>query len=286
MSPSWIAVARETLISELTTFSATERFFADFGEHVDLTQWLTAWLYEETKHPSVILKWLDAFGEKFDSRFMLQGRQSLPFMPERMGTLASNVISEMVASTSYLTLSEQPSIDPVFKQICRNVSGDEARHAASFYGYAKKRLARADNPNKEKLEALKVLYFWVTPEFNGRVGHPVNLLANRYMTIPSLQEVLVADSIRHAYENTHKRAIRVFGTLLGYPEGSQGRGGPARRAAWLTTTWRPGPGAGAQPTLAVVEGDEVRAVQRIGHPSIHIPQRHIASHPDPRYRSA
>lgn len=217
VSPGWIAVARETLIGELTTFSATERFFADFGEDVDFTQWLTVWLYEETKHPSVILKWLDAFGEKFDSRFMLQGRQSLPFMPERMGTLASNVISEMAASTSYLTLSEQEGIEPVFKQICRNVSGDEARHGASFYRFARKRLSRSDNPRREKLEALKVLYFWVTPELNGRVGHPVNLLANRYMTMPSLQEAVDAEAIRSAYENTHKRAIRVFGALLDIP---------------------------------------------------------------------
>ena len=217
VSPGWIAVARETLIGELTTFSATERFFADFGEDVDFTQWLTVWLYEETKHPSVILKWLDAFGEKFDSRFMLQGRQSLPFMPERMGTLASNVISEMAASTSYLTLSEQEGIEPVFKQICRNVSGDEARHGARFYRFARKRLSRSDNPRREKLEALKVLYFWVTPELNGRVGHPVNLIANRYMTMPSLQEAVDAEAIRSAYENTHKRAIRVFGALLDIP---------------------------------------------------------------------
>ena len=60
VSPSWVAVARETLIGELTTFSATERFFTDFGDDVDFTQWLTVWLYEETKHPSAILKWLDA----------------------------------------------------------------------------------------------------------------------------------------------------------------------------------------------------------------------------------
>jgi hypothetical protein len=217
VSASWIAVARETLIGELTTFSATERFFADFGEDVDFTQWLTVWLYEETKHPSAILKWLDALGEKFDSRFMLQGRESLPFMPERMGTLAANIVSEMVASTLYITLSAQPTAEPVFKQICRNISGDEARHGASFYSYAKKRLERAENPDKERLEALKVLYFWITPELNGRVGHPVNLLTNRYKTLPSLQEAVPGEAIRAAVESTHRRAVRVFGALLGLP---------------------------------------------------------------------
>ncbi len=215
VSPSWVAVARETLIGELTTFSATERFFADFGDDVDFTQWLTVWLYEETKHPSAILKWLDAMGEKFDSRFMLQGRLTIPFMPSKIGTLATNIISEMVASSLYLTLSSQPTVEPVFAQICRNIGGDEARHAASFYRYAKKRLARSEDPKKDRIDVLKILYFWVTPELNARVGHPVNLLASRYRTMPLLQEALPVEEVHSAVDKTYRRACRVFESLLG-----------------------------------------------------------------------
>jgi hypothetical protein len=215
--PSWRAVVRETLIGELTTFSATERFFADFGDDVDFTQWLTVWLYEETKHPSALLRWLDAFGEKFDSRFMLQGRQTIPFMPSKMGTLATNIVSEMVAATLYITVADQPGCEPVLRQICRNIGGDEARHAASFYAYARKRLARVADPRadrEEKLAALKVLYFWTTPELNARVGHPVNLLANRYCADALIQEAVPREALEHAIANTYKRVCRVFETLL------------------------------------------------------------------------
>lgn len=215
VSPAWLAVARETLIGELTTFSATERFFADFSDDIDFTQWLTVWLYEETKHPSAILRWLDTFGEKFDSRFMLQGRQTLPFMPSRIGTLATNIISEMVAATIYITLAKQPGVEPVLAQICQNISGDEARHAASFYRYAQKYLRRSGQPAQDRLMALKVLYFWTTPELNARVGHPVNLLANRYQTMPLLQEAVPAEAIRSAIAATYRRSCRVFETLLG-----------------------------------------------------------------------
>jgi hypothetical protein len=215
VSPAWLAVARETLIGELTTFSATERFFADFGDDVDFTQWLTVWLYEETKHPSALVMWLDAFGEKFDSRFMLQGRQTLPFMPSRIGTLATNIISEMVAATLYITLARQRGIEPVLAQICRNISGDEARHAASFYSYAQKYLRRSAQPDQDRMMALKVLYFWTTPELNARVGHPVNLLANRYQTVPLLAEAVPAEELRSAIDSTYRRACRVFETLLG-----------------------------------------------------------------------
>jgi hypothetical protein len=215
VAPSWIALVRETLIGELTTFSATERFFADFAADVDLTQWLTVWLYEETKHPSALLMWLDVFGEKFDSRFMLQGRQTLPFMPSKVGTLATNIVSEMVAATLYITVASQPSIDPVLRQICRNIGGDEARHAASFYSYASKYLARSETPAQDKLMALKVLYFWITPGLNARVGHPVNLVANRYLSMPLLAEALPTAAIRSAIDDTYKRACRVFEALLG-----------------------------------------------------------------------
>jgi hypothetical protein len=215
VSPAWRSVVRETLVGELTTFSATERFFADFADDVDFTQWLTVWLYEETKHPSALLKWLDALGEKFDSRFMLQGRQTIPFMPSKLGTLATNVVSEMVAATMYVTIAAQPNCEPVLQRICRNIGGDEARHAASFYSYAKKRLARSEDLKGEQLAMLKVLYFWTTPELNARVGHPVNLLANRYKTMPELQQAVPRDAIENAVAQSYKRACRVFESLLG-----------------------------------------------------------------------
>lgn len=214
VSPAWIAVARETLIGELTTFSATERFFADFGGDVDFTQWLTVWLYEETKHPSALVRWLDVFGEKFDSGFMLQGRQTLPFMPSHMGTLATNIISEMVAAALYLTLAAQPGAEPVLREICRRIGGDEARHAASFFRYAGRRLQRAADPTQDQIDALKILYFWITPELNARVGHPVNLLAGRYQTDPLLREAVPPEEIHRAIAGAHRRACRVFGALL------------------------------------------------------------------------
>jgi hypothetical protein len=215
VSPGWIAFAREMLIGELTTFSATERFFADFGDDVDFTQWLAIWLYEETKHPSAFVNWLHQLGERFDSRFMLQGRETIPFMPSRMGTLATNVISEMVAAALYTTVGRQPNVEPVLGRICMQVGGDEARHAASFYSFAKKRLARSEDPTKEIADALKVLHFWITPELNARVRHPVNLLVQRYKTNPAVGEAVPFEVVEAAVDNAYKRACRVFDTLLG-----------------------------------------------------------------------
>jgi len=103
----------------------------------------------------------------------------------------------------------------VLKRIYRNIGGDEARHAASFYGYAKRRLGRVDDPKSEQLAALKVLYFWTTPELNARVQHPVNMLANRYQTVPEVQEAVPRDAIESAVDHAYRRACRVFESLLG-----------------------------------------------------------------------
>lgn len=145
---------------------------------------------------------------------MLQGRETIPFMPSRMGTLAMNILSEMVAATLYTTVSQQDDCDPVLRAICRNIAGDEARHAAGFYNYAERRLARSDDPIPDKVAMLNVLYFWMTPELNGRVGHPVNLLANRYKQMPELHEAVPREVITTAINGTYKRACRVFETLL------------------------------------------------------------------------
>ncbi len=60
-----------------------------------------------------------------------------------------------------------------------------------------------------------MLYFWTTPELNARVGHPVNLLANRYRSIPEIREAVPPDAIASAVDNAYRRACRVFASLLG-----------------------------------------------------------------------
>jgi hypothetical protein len=61
-----VGLMRELAAAELTTWTATNQFFDAFRDDVDFTQWLTVWLYEETKHPQALMRWLKHFGESFD----------------------------------------------------------------------------------------------------------------------------------------------------------------------------------------------------------------------------
>lgn len=197
-------LVRQIAYSELTTFSATRRFMTELADDVDLTQWIAVWFYEESKHPHALLRWLHHLGVGVDEQFILKGRATAPFMKSRMGTLVTNIISEMVASSSYWRL-HQSSPEPVLALIARNLAADEARHAASFYMYAERHLARSKDPDSDRRDALKVLYMWF--QGNELVSHPVNEFFTRN------QDRAIGFDLRLPRD----RITRLIGTLVGVP---------------------------------------------------------------------
>lgn len=203
-------LVREIAFSELTTFSASQRFLKDFWDDPDFTQWISVWFYEETRHPNILLKWLRHFDVTVDDRFLLRGRGTSAFMKSRMGTLVTNVISEMVAASNYRNLALHAE-EPVLAWLAGNIANDEARHASSFYSYAKRMLARSPDPESDRRDALKVLYMWFRD--NDRVQHPVNEFYGRNQA-RSGPETLLA-RIRNGYGDVRRRACRKIGGLVG-----------------------------------------------------------------------
>jgi hypothetical protein len=91
---------------------ADHPFMTDLADDVDFTQWISVWFYEETKHPQALLRWLHHLGVGVDDKFIMRGRATSPFMKSRMGTLVTNISSEMVASAAYTRLYRE-SPEPV-----------------------------------------------------------------------------------------------------------------------------------------------------------------------------
>src|SRR5262249_45496456 len=124
-SPALCALVREMAFSEHATFSPTQRFLHPFYDDVELTQWMAAWFYEETRHPHALREWLRRVGKPLDDDFVRRGRVSTPFMKSRMGTLVTNVISEVTAANAYSCMARASS-EPVLAMIAERISGDEA----------------------------------------------------------------------------------------------------------------------------------------------------------------
>jgi hypothetical protein len=176
-TPELCRLVRDVAFSEQTTFAATRRFLTDLADDVDLTQWIAVWFYEETKHPNVLLRWLRQLGIVVDDRFVQKGRATAPFMRSRMGTFVTNIISEIVASTGYVALRDR-SPEPVLRWIAGHLAADEARHCASFYMYARRHLERSPDPDRERRDALKILFMWF--HSNELVSHPVSEFFQRH----------------------------------------------------------------------------------------------------------
>ena len=170
-SPELCELVKEIAFAELTTTSATQRFLAELADDTDFTQWISEWFFEETRHPQVLLRWLSQLGVTVGPEFMRRGRATAPLMKSRFGTLVTNVISELVASASYAGLAAR-SAEPVLVEIARNLSADEARHAAGFTAYARRHLERSKQPDVDRRDAIKVLYLWF--QEHGNVRHPVS----------------------------------------------------------------------------------------------------------------
>ena len=209
-TPGLRRLVREIAFSELTTYSATRRFLTEFADDVDFTQWISVWFYEETKHPQALLQWLAHLGDAVDNRFVLRGRATAPFMKSRMGTLVTNIISEMVASSAYAALHRR-SPEPVLGLIGRNLAADEARHAASFYAYAARHLERSTNRDADRRDALKVLYLWF--QGNDLVRHPVNEFYGRNQGKEEMGETM--STLGFDMTVPRDRIVRLVGQLVG-----------------------------------------------------------------------
>ena len=156
----------------------------------------------------MLIRWLSEVGEYCDSDFVARGRVSTPFMRSRMGTLVTNVISEVNAATAYMTIARAVD-EPVLVGIARRLSSDEARHASSFYRYAARRLERAARPDRERLDAIKVLHFWLNA--NQQVTHPVNQVLER------VRERGLSDLVSADAGDIRGRVCQIIGTLVDLP---------------------------------------------------------------------
>jgi ferredoxin len=203
------SIVREMAFSESATYSATQRFLESFFEDVDFSRWISVWFYEETKHPHVLIEWLRRVGEPVSSDFVLKGRVSTPFMRSIVGTLVTNVISEVTAAQAYRRLATT-SPEPVIAHIARLIAGDEARHAASFFRFTRRQLASEspDVARRSRARGLEVLSAWLGGA--RPATHPVAQMIER------LKDVDVG-SLDLSFAAVRTRVIRITGLLLDLP---------------------------------------------------------------------
>jgi len=175
-TPALIAMVKTMTMGECTTFSATRSFMDMFADDLDFTQWLAVWLYEETKHPQALVKWLSIAGEKVSGQDLLDAREITPMTQSKVEMLTFNIVSEIVAASMYQNLANMVE-EPLLKEIVNKLGKDEQRHSVGFEHYCKDYINLADDPNLEKLRCLRSA--WVFLQDEAFVQHPVYITLDR-----------------------------------------------------------------------------------------------------------
>ena len=104
------------------------------------------------------------------------------------------------------------SPEPVLAGIARNLAADEARHAASFFSFARRHLEQSKNPDADRRDALKVLFVWF--QDNDNMRHPVNEFYSRNERRPEVGEAMDEFGFARA---PRERIFRLIGELIGMP---------------------------------------------------------------------
>lgn len=208
-----IGLAKGVAFGELTTYSATHAFMNLFVDDIDFTQWLSVWLYEETKHPHVLAKWLSLVGEPLSADFFREGRRITPMTGSRVEMLTFNIISEIVASTTYFrTAKIMP--EPVLRRILEELGKDEVRHSQGFEHYCGLVIRHAEDPDFERIRCLRAT--WAFLHSDEAVEHPVFMAAASVTSIAD--EELEAKTRKRIRMQVTRRISRLVGIDIPDPE--------------------------------------------------------------------
>jgi len=212
VSAYWRELVLDVARSELTTFDGTRQFMERFGHNADFSQWLAIWFYEETKHPQVLMMWLERVGVGVDSDFLIEGRKSPRFATSWLGTLTLNVIAEVMAADAYGTLARHAP-EPVLRHLAQRIAADEARHAAHFFVYGERLLLRCADPDRERKNALEVLYLWLNAQT--RLDHPIGQILDSVQSTPTFREGVRPDGF--VTDPLRERICAIIGAMIGIP---------------------------------------------------------------------
>ncbi len=204
-----IETVKRITFGELTTYSATRSFMAMFEDDIDFTQWLAVWLYEETKHPHALTKWLALNGVKLPGDFLMKGRTITPMTDSKVEMLTFNVISEIVAGNMYLETAERVP-EPVLKDIATKLARDEMRHSVGFENYARKVIAEAADPDYERTVVLRSA--WVFLQGEQFINHPV------FETVRSLDSQFSQAVVEKIRKQIASRIGKLAGVEIPHPD--------------------------------------------------------------------
>lgn len=183
-----IRIARALAFGESNAIAALHLFLNETQDDYDFSAYASLWSFEEIRHHYAFRTWLERIGQPIDDAKVNAMREAYPNGITHASTIATNLISELSLTHVYGFFA-QHLIEPVLKDIFRRLSQDEARHAADFRFYLRRRLER--HPD-EMASVLETLYVYLSdPE--RPIKHPVDIFKGRLAGVKDARETEMPD---------------------------------------------------------------------------------------------
>jgi rubrerythrin len=177
--PEDVVFAKGAVIGESTSIAAQHGLFNEFVDDYDVSAFACLWGYQELQHHLAFKRWLRLAGHDVDYRRINATRAPYPPGITPAATLATNIISEWVATRTYRCVSRAAE-EPVIAKILKRAGGDEARHAREFTYYCARRL----NQHPQELSSVLETFYVYMADPQGKYGHPVSWFKGH---LPELQ---------------------------------------------------------------------------------------------------
>ena len=121
-----------------------------FADDPDFTQAVAAWADEEVQHGLALGRWARLADPAWDfeaafARFRAGYKLPLEASESVRGSQAGEMMARCIVETgtsSYYSALKDATEEPVLKQICGNIAGDEFRHYKLFYDHLQRCLGR------------------------------------------------------------------------------------------------------------------------------------------------
>jgi rubrerythrin len=157
VDPETLNVVKAACLVEHNAASYGRYLHAIFPDDAAIAGAIDRWVAEEENHGAVLRRWAREVDPAFDGEAALARFADTVRLPEdartsvrgsRLGELVARCMVEVGTSTFYAALRESAR-EPVLREICRRIAGDEGRHYRMFLDHARR--YRGTRPRYEML---------------------------------------------------------------------------------------------------------------------------------------
>ena len=151
--PEFVSIAKAACLIEHNGGDYGDYLCSVFRDDPDFCAAARTWAAEEIKHGEALRRWVEMVDPTFDfdsafARFTERVRLPLTATESVRGSRCMELIARCVVevgTSSYYCALRDAADEPVFKEICRRIAGDEFRHYKLFFDHMK-RYRKRENP--------------------------------------------------------------------------------------------------------------------------------------------